>query len=150
MEGLRLSGEIPRRHPQGEPPHDMIPSAKKSVLVVDDDSLIRTMFDRLLSPDYDVRLAAHGARAVEEIERDPPDLMILDLRMPVMDGWQVLEWLETSGHSLPVIILSAEMRGPAITSTLVRNRLTKPVPLRVLREACEAVLGVSSGSDGNR
>jgi CheY-like chemotaxis protein len=132
-----------------EPRHDMIPSAKKSVLVVDDDSLIRTMFDRFLSADYEVRVAAHGARAVEEIERDRPDLMILDLRMPVMDGWQVLDWLDKSGHPLPVIILSAEMRGPAITSTLVRNRLTKPVTLRALREACEAVLGAACGCDGD-
>src|SRR5262245_46252155 len=125
----------------------MTPSAKKSVLVVDDDSLIRTMFDRFLSPQYEVRLAAHGESAIAEIQREPPDLMILDLRMPVMDGWQVLEWLEKSGPPVPVIVVSAEMRGPALASSLVRSRLTKPVTLRALREACEAVLG--SGTDGN-
>jgi two-component system chemotaxis response regulator CheY len=144
-----LSGKILVSPSRGEPPHDMISSARKSVLIVDDDNLIRMMFERFLSDHYEVRLAAHGARAVEEIERDRPDLMILDLRMPVMDGWQVLEWLDGSGHLLPVIILSAEMRGPAITSTLVRNRLTKPVTLRALREACEAVLGAPPGPDGN-
>ncbi len=114
---------------------------KKSVLVVDDDKLIRTMFDRFLSPFYEVRVAVHGGRAVEEVERQPPDLIILDLRMPVMDGWQVLEWLEKTGRAIPVIVISAETRGPALASPLVRNRLTKPIPLRVLREACEAILG---------
>ena len=118
----------------------MTTPSKKSVLIVDDDKLIRTMFDRFLSPFYDVRLAVHGARAVEEVQKHAPDLIILDLRMPVMDGWQVLEWLEKSGHPIPVIVISAETRGPAIASPLVRNRLTKPIPLRVLREACEAIL----------
>src|SRR5262245_61067857 len=128
----------------------MTPSAnRKSVLVVDDDSLIRTMFDRFLSPHYEVRVAADGLRAVEEVQRQSPDLMILDLRMPVMDGWQVLEWLGTSGLPVPVGVISAEMRGPAVASHLVRGRLTKPVTLRVLLEACEAVLGQGAGSDGN-
>src|SRR5262249_14066872 len=45
-EGFHLSGEILCRQPRGKPPHDMTPSAKKSVLIVDDDGLIRTMFDR--------------------------------------------------------------------------------------------------------
>jgi CheY-like chemotaxis protein len=119
----------------------MTKTARKSVLVVDDDSLIRTMFDRFLSRSYDVRLAANGARAQEEIERRLPDLLILDLRMPVMDGWQVLEWLEKTAPALPVIVISAETRGPALNFPCVRNRLTKPILLRVLREACEEVLG---------
>jgi CheY-like chemotaxis protein len=119
----------------------MTTTPKKSVLIVDDDNLIRTMFDRFLSPFYDVRLAEHGARAMEEIERQPPDLLILDLRMPVMDGWQVLEWLDKTARAIPVIVISAETRGPDLDFASVRNRLTKPIPLRVLREACEAVLG---------
>jgi len=128
----------------------MTPSAKKIVLVVDDDSLIRMMFDRFLSPQYEVRVAADGQRAVEEIQRRTPDLMILDLRMPVMDGWQVLDWLQTSGCFVPVIVVSAETRGPALPAGLVRGRLTKPVALRVLRETCEAVLAATSGGDGDR
>jgi CheY-like chemotaxis protein len=103
------------------------------------------MFDRFLSPFYEVRLAVHGGRCVEEVERQPPDLIILDLRMPVMDGWQVLEWLEKGGHEIPVIVISAETRGPAISSSLVRSRLIKPIPLKVLREACEAILGPAPG-----
>ncbi|HEY7514700.1 MAG TPA: response regulator [Vicinamibacteria bacterium] len=114
---------------------------KKSVLIVDDDKLIRTMFDRFLSAFYEVRLAVHGGLAVEEVKRQPPDLIILDLRMPVMDGWQVLQWLETIEPRIPVIVISAETRGPAIASSLVRSRLTKPIPLKLLREACEAALG---------
>jgi CheY-like chemotaxis protein len=127
----------------------MTPSAKKSVLVVDDDSLIRTMFDHFLSPQYEVRAVADGAQAVEAVRRQPPDLMILDLRMPVMDGWEVLEWLETNGAPVPVIVVSAEMRGRPIASALVRGRLTKPVTLRALREACEAVLAGGAGADGS-
>jgi CheY-like chemotaxis protein len=127
----------------------MTPSAKKSVLVVDDDSLIRTMFDRFLSPQYEVRVAADGQGAVEEIQRQAPDLMILDLRMPVMDGWQVLDWLQGSGRTVPVIVVSAETRGPLLPASLVRGRLTKPVTLRGLREACEAVLAATGGRDGD-
>jgi CheY-like chemotaxis protein len=125
----------------------MTSSSKKSVLIVDDDSFIRTMFDRFLSPLYDVRLAVDGAGALEEMRRQPPDLMILDLRMPVMDGWQVLEWLDRTDLAIPVIVISAETRGPALASPSVRNRLTKPIQLRVLRDACEAILGGSASRE---
>ncbi len=125
----------------------MTTSLKKTVLVVDDEDTIRTMLDRVLSPYYGVRLAANGAEAVAEIQQQRPDVIILDLRMPVMDGWQLLEWLEKAGHAVPVIVISAEVRSPPVTSPLVRARLTKPVSIRTLREACEAVLGSAGGDD---
>ncbi len=123
----------------------MTPSTKRTVLVVDDDRTIRTMLERVLSPHYEVRLAADGAEAVEEVKRRPPDVMVLDLRMPVLDGWQVLEWLEGAGQSVPVIVISAEMRGAPLTSPLVRVRLPKPVSIHVLLEACASVLGGAAG-----
>ena len=86
-------------------------STKKSLLIVDDDRTIRTMLDRVLSQHYEVRLASDGAEALEEIQRRPPDAMILDLRMPVLDGWQVLKRLDEDGLALPVIVISADVRG---------------------------------------
>ncbi len=123
----------------------MTTPTKKKVLVVDDEETIRTMLDRVLSPHYEVRLADHGASAVEEIRRGRPDVIILDLRMPVMDGWKFLEWLEKTTLPPPVIVISAEVRVPAVSSPLVRARLTKPVAIRTLYEACEAVLGDPAG-----
>ncbi len=120
---------------------------KKIVLVVDDEDTIRAMLGRVLSPYYEVRLAANGANAVEEIQQQRPDVIILDLQMPVMDGWELLEWLEQAGHAVPVIVISAEVRKPAVASPLVRARLTKPVTTRIVREACEAVLGGAGGDD---
>ena len=80
------------------------------VLVVDDEPDIRLMLRITLQlAGYEVLQAGDGVEALEKIEREHPDAMILDLRMPQKDGWQVLEELSEAGllNKLPVIVLSA-------------------------------------------
>ncbi len=66
----------------------------KKILIVDDELVMaETMLLMLNSRGYRVSMAGDGRRAVEVIRTDPPDLVISDLAMPVMDGLQLLEWL---------------------------------------------------------
>ena len=79
----------------------------KSVLIVDDEIAIRETLEQILGYEgYAVRKAATGAEALAELERRAPDAMLLDIKMPGMDGFEVLERLQAAGHDLPVIVIS--------------------------------------------
>ncbi len=81
-----------------------------TVLVVDDDKDIRESLVEILRDEgYEVTSACNGAEALEAIDRRAPDVMLLDLMMPVVNGWEVLETLRLRGThpKLPVVILSA-------------------------------------------
>ncbi len=81
-----------------------------SILVVDDDQDIRDSLTQVLTDEgFEVTSAKDGAEALAEIARKTPDLMLLDLMMPVVTGWEVLEALRVSGRypRLPVVVLSA-------------------------------------------
>src|SRR5262245_4473694 len=97
--------------------------AARRVLAVDDDPAIRRMLGRALASVYEVVvLATDGDVALDEIRRHQPDLILLDLRMPVLDGWQVLRRLESDGIDVPVILMSGETQRPWPESPLVRAR----------------------------
>lgn len=99
------------------------------------------MLGRALSSIYEVVvLACDGDIALDEIRRHRPDLVLLDLRMPVLDGWQVLERLEAEGLHVPVILMSAESQRGWPESPLVRARHDKGEGLSALLLACERVL----------
>lgn len=97
-----------------------------SVLVVDDDRDIRDALAQiLLEEGFEVAEAANGVQALDAIGRKVPDLVLLDLMMPVMNGWQVLQTLRQSSElsKLPVVVLSAiEAHGAA-------DYIQKPVSL---------------------
>ena len=80
----------------------------KQVLVVDDEKDVQDFIRMVLeSAGYAVRSAGDGKEALGAIESDPPDLVVLDLMMPVMDGWGLLERLRRIPNPLAVVILSA-------------------------------------------
>lgn len=80
------------------------------ILVVDDDVSLRLLLDyRLAKEGYDVVLAANGLDALEQVEAHIPDLIILDLDLPRLDGLGFLRRLrsEESTSSIPVLVLTA-------------------------------------------
>ena len=83
--------------------------ADKKVLCVDDDMGILKYLERLLSKrGYDVICAVGGVRALDVLKEQRVDLIILDIRMPGMDGYQVLDEIRYTDHSsVPVIMLTA-------------------------------------------
>jgi DNA-binding response OmpR family regulator len=79
-----------------------------SVLVVDDDGPIRRMLERTLAAEgYGVSIAADGSEALVSVERAVPDLVVLDLGLPGMDGLAVCRRLRRKGLGMPILILTA-------------------------------------------
>lgn len=92
--------------------HPTLPQATTgSVLIVDDDPRARQLAQEAVArglPDYTIRLAENGAEGLAAAAADPPDLIILDLMMPQMDGFTVLDHLRAAERTrhIPVVILS--------------------------------------------
>ena len=77
------------------------------VLVIDDEPSIRNLLDTLLCrKGYDVVLAESGRKGLELFRRERPDVLVLDLKMPQMDGITVLKQIRRVDPKLPVIILT--------------------------------------------
>jgi two-component system, OmpR family, response regulator MprA len=79
-----------------------------AVLVVDDDGPIRRMLERTLSAEgYEVAGAADGGEALAAVDRSVPDLIVLDVAMPGIDGLSVCRRLRAKGFALPILLLTA-------------------------------------------
>jgi CheY-like chemotaxis protein len=80
----------------------------KRILVVDDEEAIRLLYrEELAEAGYQVDLAADGIEALRMVEQSRPDLMTIDLRMPGMDGIELLAKVRAKHRDLPIIICSA-------------------------------------------
>jgi CheY-like chemotaxis protein len=78
------------------------------VLVVDDEPDIRATVSAMLEIEgYRVREAANGADALALVELEAPDLILLDMRMPVLDGWGFADELRRRGHRTPIVVMTA-------------------------------------------
>ena len=81
---------------------------EQAILVVDDDAPIRRMLDRTLAAEgYAVESAADGGTALAAVERSVPDLVVLDVAMPGLDGVAVCRRLRAKGLAVPVLMLTA-------------------------------------------
>lgn len=87
--------------------------ARRRILVVDDDASIRTFVQQALGDaGYELTLAANGEEALHRVAAALPHLILLDVRMPGVDGWQVLDALRSAaGDQTPVVVMTAEYSG---------------------------------------
>jgi two-component system chemotaxis response regulator CheB len=94
-------------------------TARARVLIVDDSAVMRSLLRSVVSADARLEVAgtaANGADALEAVARLRPDVMLLDVEMPVLDGLETLRRLQTRGIRLPVIMCSAvTQRGARVT-----------------------------------
>ena len=81
-------------------------TAGKTVLIVDDEEVIRDFFMRALD-EYRVLTAASGEEALEIIKKDRPDLVLLDIKMPGIDGLETLKEIKEFDKDIEVVMLSA-------------------------------------------
>src|SRR5690348_202614 len=92
-----------------------------TILVVDDEELIRwTLTTYLVGKGHRVEQATNGAEGLEAVRQHRPDIVVLDLRMPVMDGLAALRQLRSEGNDVPVVMLTAH---GAIDSVIEATRL---------------------------
>ena len=88
------------------------------LLVVDDDQIILTLLARTLEPEgYDVVVAENGEAALELLDKHEPDLVILDIMMPGLNGFQVLDLIRQRSN-IPVIMLTARREVTAVRDAL--------------------------------
>lgn len=109
-------------------------SASKRVLVVEDDVDIRSMIELTLAAEgHEVLSAANGAEALAQLRRASADLVLLDLKMPVMDGWEFARRYRDSGGEAPIVILSAAPDAERHVREIgARQALGKPFDLDAL------------------
>lgn len=121
------------------------------ILVVEDNEMSRDMLCRRLERrDFEVSSAADGRQGVDLAQAEPPDLILLDIDLPVMDGWEAIRILKGTGatRDIPVIALTAH----AMTSD--RERVfaagfdeygTKPVEFDALVGKIQMLLAARTG-----
>lgn len=114
------------------------------ILVVDDEPTLRLGFAYALSGSSTiVETAPNGRAALDRLARDPFDIVILDLRMPELDGIAVIKTLRHRGSKIPVVLCSAALTPKAAINAIrhgVVDFLLKPVKPTDLREIIDHVL----------
>jgi DNA-binding response OmpR family regulator len=121
-------------------------SSKKRILVVEDDHAIARMLEKILKPDYEVVVAHDGAEAMKAARQNAPDLALLDVMLPGMDGLRLAERLkrDLGLGKIPIIFLTAKdspldvVRGIQVGA---RHYLTKPFKLEEVRDKVAKALG---------
>lgn len=89
-------------------PHARGDGQSDTVLVVDDDASILDTVSAILSGEgYDVVSVTSGQEALESVARKQPAVILLDMRMPVMDGWAVARALHAQGINVPIVVMTA-------------------------------------------
>ena len=116
----------------------------KLLLVEDHEELWDFLSRRLRRRGFEVVLAHNGQQALEQVEKEQPDLMLLDMDLPIMDGWTVARTLRRDKNTTPIIALTAHAmsgdRAKAIEAGC-DDYHPKPVDFsRLLNQVDEALL----------
>ncbi len=120
------------------------------ILIIDDDATIRTMFARALKGLGEVEAAASGADALRLLATKRYGIVLLDLHMPVVDGFVILQTLASKpgpNKDTPIFVITADTSDQARVRALRQHALfllTKPVPIGTLTALVQSSLKKSS------
>ena len=117
-------------HPQ--PNHEK--STLTHVLVVDDDPALRWMVASFLEQEgFTVQTAGNGLSALEHIERERPSLVLLDMHLPEMDGWEFCRLLHERKIDVPIVVMTAAAEARMWAAQIgAAAYVTKPLSLPLL------------------
>jgi CheY-like chemotaxis protein len=109
------------------------------ILVVDDDPNILDVVSELLDMEgYPVATAANGAEALRMVEQQQPSLILLDMRMPVLDGWGFAKELKARGVQLPILVMTAAQNARMWAEEIgAQGYVAKPFEVPALLDAVE-------------
>jgi len=115
-----------------------------SRVLITDDSLLqrRTLSAIVTDAGHEVDTACNGQEALEKIQAHPPDCLLLDMLMPIMNGVQLLEHMKSLGVTLPVIVLTADVQDSSKDRCLELGATTfliKPVKQDQLRRVLQSI-----------
>ncbi len=127
----------------------MVDKIKKLVLTIEDQPAIAELLGFLLdATELDVKRSDNGAEGLEMIQKLKPDLVIMDVMMPTMDGWQVFDTVrqDEATQNIPIIMLSVARQDPerrvAFRGSHLDFYMTKPFDVVSLRRLVQEVLGL--------
>ncbi|MEM2925773.1 MAG: response regulator [Methanocellales archaeon] len=110
----------------------------KKIMIVEDDEELRELYKDMLEERYSIIPVGSGRQCLEKLRFEKPDVILLDILMPDIDGWQVLEEIKRSNCEIPVIILTALTPGANVLDKGIAGYLTKPVSKQILMRAIES------------
>ena len=121
----------------------------KTILIVEDVELNRDLLAQLLEDDYRLLFAADGEAALAQAAADKPDLILMDLSLPRMDGWEATRRLKSDANlaAIPVVALSAhamKLHEDRARDSGCDDFLTKPIDDALLFATIDRFLGASS------
>ncbi len=116
---------------------------KKKIMVLDDDEQIRqALLKLLLTEGYEVRLAAEGQEALEQLKGETVDLLLLDLNLPVRSGWEIFERVTSANPLLPIIVITAKEKQAGMAMAAgVGALMEKPLNIPLLLKTITELLG---------
>jgi CheY-like chemotaxis protein len=120
----------------------------KRILVVEDVEFNRDLIVQLLEDEYEILTATNGAEGIEVAERERPDLILMDLSLPVIDGWEATRRIKANEalQGIPIIALSAHaMKGDEdrARQSGCDDYLSKPLDEDLLFQKLAKLLGRS-------
>ena len=120
---------------------------RRSVLVVDDDPSLRDLVEMILGEEgYEVVAAADGQEALAQVERSLPGVILLDMKMPVMDGYEFARRFRARfGDAVPIVALTAA-ENPALCAEEIGARAWLAKPFEI-QDLIDVVAGLGSRSE---
>lgn len=113
----------------------------RRVLIVDDDEAVRSSLEKLLIAEgYDVVTAVNGIQGLAALRRHPCDLALLDINMPLLNGWGTIGELHRLNRWLPVIIITARPDQRTLAQEAGLEIVEKPFPIPMLLARIEQLL----------
>ncbi len=121
--------------------------SKAKVLLVDDEAFNLDFLQQALEDEnYEIFIAADGQEALKKIKSEQPDLVLLDLMMPIIDGFEVLQKVKEDDmlRDIPIIIISAEHDSKSVVKGIkqgAEDYMTKPITAAQLIKKVKEYLG---------
>lgn len=117
----------------------------KKILIVDDEELLRTLMTRVLEREHEVMTACSGDEAVEKLQEDTFDAMVVDLRMPGRNGVELYMWIKENqpGQEKKVIFTSGDTHNIEVNESLGNDQVPiigKPFTIDKFKEQVDSLL----------
>lgn len=119
---------------------------KKRIVAVDDSAIVLKTLEKVLGTQYDVHSFSGGARALQFLKNRTPDLIILDIDMPEIDGYEMLRLIKEKDHlkDVPVIFLTSNNDKRYVVKAVAggaKDYCVKPIDEEILLEKVRVQLG---------